>query len=557
MATFTSPNLGEHRPSRSVTAGYVVMLVAGCAMILLAGPAPQLNFPADVSIYLDAADRCARGQSLDRDFFCPIGPGAILPTVLAMRWGILGAAALAGGSALVWTAFGIIAWFIARPRMNSWIAAGFSLFVAATAAAPYALDFGSWQILSYGMLYNRLAWSVVILVCAYFLTPASLPPRSEWSGAVLGMSVVWLWAIKPNYLLILVPITAFVWLAQKPVPLVRTLIAAALAGGLTLGFIWSVVPFDLVGCFREQVGMAREAPEGLLIYTLARSLKENALVLGALLICAELLLLGRKNAAQSATKTSTGLWRLLVLPSLVPATFAANVVNCQFSEFPLWGALGWIIASWAAPLRALNFYLASALVVGVALGVSYAWQPLASIPYALAWNRTHQENTARAIAIDAPAYRSMPMRFFPGESHLVPTSLPQNPSAGTYAAWLNDGLRLLASSQASEGAILCLDWNNPFSFARGSAPIRGDQVAWHVGRTIGSKHHPDPDSLLEQAALVLEPKSSVQPESLAFKRALFSPKLEADFAVSRESSAWRLWVRRSTKETRQGRNGAE
>ena len=144
----------------------VLALGLGLVLLLGAGPAPQLNYPADDAAYLDACYRTALGQCLGRDYTSPIGPAAILPTALAMRLGQHTVGALVTGSALVWLGGGWFAWWIARPRMSGWLAGGFALFTAGTAAAPYTLDSGSWRILSYGMLYNRLAWAALGLAAA-------------------------------------------------------------------------------------------------------------------------------------------------------------------------------------------------------------------------------------------------------------------------------------------------------------------------------------------------------------------------------------------------------
>ena len=281
--------------------------------------------------------------------------------------------------------------------------------------------------------------------------------------------------------------------------------------------------------------MAHDAPPDLLLYTLTRSLRENAvpvILLGAGWLIA--------LAGTGARRSSFLLFGLLAVTA--GCSFLANMTNCQFAEFPLWGALGWILAAFAwtgVPRVRLK---RTAAAVGLALGLAYAWQPCAALPYAFAWKRAHPSPDGRAIQVSSPAWAGMPMRYAPGTPARSEGSDPAG-SAGEYAAWLNDGLAALARVHPAAGAVLCLDWGNPFPFALGAKPARGDQIAWHVGRTLGRDHHPDARALLDQAAVVMEPKRSLQPDSLAFKRALFAQPLRAEFTLAAESPEWRVWLR--------------
>jgi hypothetical protein len=183
----------------------------------------------------------------------------------------------------------------------------------------------------------------------------------------------------------------------------------------------------------------------------------------------------------------------------------------------------------------------SVLLAGAVLGLAFTWQPLASIVYNFGWKHYRAPGSPPALQVNAMAWQGMPMRPTPGEPFGPGENLE---SAGNYAAWLNDGLALLARVRPAQGNVLCLDWTNPFSFATASVPIAGDEIAWHVGRTVGTFHHPDVDRLLAAAAVVMEPLRSIQPASLTFKRALFAPGLRASFVIAGETVHWRAWVRR-------------
>ncbi len=518
-------------PERLAAIFFASALILGAALLLAAGPAPQLIFPSDVAAYLDACQRSTLGQWMGRDFTSAIGPAAILPTVLAMKfWGAnIGSLVLA--SVFVWLGGGAFAWLALRPRLPAWLAAGFALFVAATAAAPYTLDFGTWKILSYAMLYNRLAWAALSLAAGVALLPRTDGREPRGVAAILGASSIWLWLLKPNYLLVLFPLVVFHWFSSPR--RFAWLGNAVLGAAAMLAFVWICVPFSPVGYVATHLGMARVAPPGLLGYTFERSLRENVLlVLGLGALWGGLLF----TAVPRGGRLRVG----LVIAAAMACTFVTNLTNCQFSEIPVWGALGWLAAGLASRAPRTRFTRLAG-VAGLAFGLGFTWQPLASLAYNFAWKRFAAPGVPPAVQVASANWRGMPMRLVPGDPAGPDGPLEDN---ANYALWLNDGLALLARVRPGHGPVLNLDWANPFPFATGTAPVPGDDIAWHVGRTMGPAYHPDAARLLAGADVVMEPRRSIQPDSLAFKRDLFAPGLTAAFTVAGESPQWRVWVRR-------------
>jgi hypothetical protein len=217
--------------------------------------------------------------------------------------------------------------------------------------------------------------------------------------------------------------------------------------------------------------------------------------------------------------------------------FLANTTNYQLSEFPIWGALGWILG--ASCMRQKRAGLLAA--AGFLIGFSFSWQPWASLPYAFLEKKVHLPRTGGTTFVQSFSWTGMPMRYFPSEK---PASIyDPSGSAAAYANWLNDGLDLLARQKPHPGKVLCLDWSNPFPFALGLYPLIGDQVAWHIGRYMGPNHHPNADNLLSQADAVMEPKKPYYQVALEFKEALFAQRLKSEFTVVGESSCWKIWMR--------------
>ncbi len=511
---------------------FSVALVLGAALLLAAGPAPQLLYPSDDVTYLDACHRAAIGQWLGRDFSSPIGPAALLPVVMAMKAAGTTVQALVLGSALSWLGFGTLAWGVARLRMPAWLAAGFALFVSATAAALYTLDFGRWNVLSYGILYNRLAWAALSIAACAALLPRTDGSATRLLSAGLGAGAIWLWAIKPNYLLIFAPLILYHWLPGTG--RAHRLLGIVLGALAMLGLLFLCVRFSPVGYVRTHLGIARTAAQGGgAIYDLERSLRENLWPVAALV--ATWLAVLRVSGPGSHRSLA------VVLAGLVVCTLAGNLANNQFSEIPLWGALGWLAAACVTRMARVSTLARAALVGGLVCGLAFTWQPLASIAYNYAWKSYRAPGHPPAAEITGSAWHGLPMRPMPGEP-TGPAEALEIPA--NYAAWLNDGLALLARVQPPQGAVLCLDWANPFPFATQSVPPQGDEIAWHVGRTVGPDHHPEVARLLADTAVVMEPFRSVQPGSLAFKRVLFAPALTASFVMAGETAQWRAWIRR-------------
>jgi hypothetical protein len=507
------------------------LLMFGAALLGFAGPAPQLIFASDVVFYLDACHRAAGGQWLGRDFTSPIGPAALLPTVLAMRFFGPDVSGLVGGSVIAWGGFGALAWMIARSRLNSIYAIGFSLFVAGTAAGLYPLDFGDWRSLSYGLLYNRLAWAALALA----LVAALLPPRTTsgstttWLAAGLGAASVWIWALKPNYLLILLPPIIFAFIQA---PRLRAWSFGLLGGSAgTLALIAACVSFSPFGYVQTHLGMASEAPADMLLYTWNRTWTENGwLLLGLACICFAAL----RSAAAGVPRIALG----TTVVAIAAATLLANLANCQFSEIPIWGAIAWIAAGVAVESTGVA---RMARITAIVFALAFTWQPLASMAYNFAWKTIQPPGSSPAVNIASAAWHGLPLRAFPGT---VADPAGDLTSAANYALWLNDGLTLLSKHHRG-GPVACLDWNNPFPFATGSIPPPGDVIAWHVGRNVGRNYHADPARILNGTEIVMEPVRSLQPASLEFKRSLFAPGLASAFSLVAESSRWRVWKRRA------------
>lgn len=513
---------------RYVPIGLFSALVIGSILIAASGPAPQLIFPADTANYLDGTYRLFLRQELGGAFSSPIGPAAYIPTVIATH--LIGpeAKALAFGAAIANALFGLFSWRVAITRMHVVPAALFTLLVANTASASYTLDFGSWNILSYGMLYNRYAWAICMTAAAAAILPDRTKQKPLLAGAGWGTSASLLALIKPNYLVIFGLFYAVsLWTSPRRLSF---LLATLTGTALSLPVIYSLTPFSLSGYIHTLFGMAHGAPADLLRYTLVRSLQENLLPLTLLFsVC---LIMAHHKQLPHLT--------FVFITASTFATFLANTTNCQFSEIPLWGAFACICLQPLLDAKPSSTRTFACLVL-LGLAFAFIWKPIASTLYIPVRSVFRSSSSKREVSITTPSLRALPMLPMPGQLPSVagPLEIPAN-----FALWLSDGIRLLTPYLEPDTRILCLDWNNPFPFAPVSIPPPHDCIAWHYGRTHSDQHHPDPALLLQTADIVMEPHRSLQPESLEFKRRLFGPGLYKSFFMAAESNHWRLWMRK-------------
>lgn len=534
-----SPLAARLRPDRwTVLCG--ALLAGGALLLWSAGPAPLGQYPSDVVNYLDASQRTLLGQWMARDYTAPIGPAALWPVALAMR--LTGQAhvnALGFGSIVLWLAFGLCAWQASRPRLRPWLAVGFTLLVAGTAAAPYVLDFGRWDVPSYAMGYNRQAWALLCLASLLALLPRhdGRAPRSV--PFAFGFISIWLWADKPNYLLVLLPLFLHAWLDQVARCGRTGCLRGGLAGAVTaLTLIWCLVPFSVSGYLRTHAGMAASADGADLVPGLLRALRENLWAVA---------LLGYALAwhLRSTPGPAVSPWRRLLPYAAVAVTvFAANTTNCQYSEIPLWAALGCVLWESLLSRPTAQWPFRFALVAAALPVVLLSWQPLLSLPYAWYWKKSVWPRATRTETIHSPAWQGLPLRplLWSDNDQPSPETLVD---PAVYARWLNDGLSLLTPHLRPTDRILCLDWSNPFPFATQTEPPHGEEIAWSVSRTVGPAHHPDPEQLLQSATLIMEPRTVIVPRWQAFKRELLGSSLSEHFVCAAESAQWRLWVRRT------------
>jgi len=114
-----------------------------------------------------------------------------------------------------------------------------------------------------------------------------------------------------------------------------------------------------------------------------------------------------------------------------------------------------------------------------------------------------------------------------------------------YVLWFNDGAALLRAHVSSRSRVLVMDLSNPFSFALGLTPPRGDALFWHYQRDFDSVHFPAPSRVFREVTHVMVPKAPVHRLATAALQRIYAPVLARDFRLAAENELWTLYERRT------------
>ncbi len=519
--------------------------VAACAALLAAvGALHVVVYGHDTFFLLGNGWRALQGQRVHVDYVSGFGPVTFLLVAAGMAVSGAGVASPTYANVLAMLVTGSWAAWLAVGRSRTLTAAAYAWFVTLLAGAPFALGDSPFAT-SYGMVYNRYGYALLaVVILEAFQPPAPGSGRGRRIGEPIltGAAVSLMLFLKANYFVVALP-----WLAVSLCLRDRCgqrALAYAFGMGATALVFLAYLRFQVAAMVSDLTMAAQARALGAtwqngLPAVLAGMVRAAAPLALLVFGCAWL---RRRRPAGEDGGASPCHW--LAALAVVGTDLILLASNAQRLSFPLTGAFALLLlfaveSELLRPQTPAARVLAPALVLLAGLlaapvGVRNAW----GLGYAFAESRFNPDPPGE-LRFESARLRPLVLR--------TPADDPDNHSNGReYVNKLNDGIRLLTASTEPSEKVTTLDAFEPFAYALERAPIRGGMACAADRYTLDERHHPTPERLFGDAAVIMVPKrSATPPRFYTGLRAIYEPALQRDFRLAAESESWWLYRRAS------------
>ena len=525
--------LHEHR--RSTAAG-VVLLVG--VLTVATGAIHARLYGHDIFFLLDNGWRALHGQRVHVDYASAWGPLTFLLVAAGLAVSRGSVAAVSYANAIAALIAGFWGVWLAAGRSRTLTGIVYSSFLALLVAAPFVLgEAPIWT--SHGMVYNRYGYALLaILMLECFQPPAvkaSASPRRLVEPVLTGCAVALLLFLKVTYFLIALPIVGaslLLWERRRQRGL------AYAAGFLGMAFLFlAYLRFDVAAMAGDLLGAAAARSSSL---GLRRA--SGDLLAGAVAHAVPLGIL-----AYGAASLSGSGWRVWRYPLAAVLMVAADtlllITNAQPSTYPLTSIFTVVLLFSLEPAlgpagppasqrKAALFVLMAAVLAGPTILLQ-----VVGLVYGLAESRANP-NPPGMLRFESARLR--PLVLYDA----APDDADRFSNGREYVASINDGMRLLAAQTSPAEKVATLDMFNPFAYAMGREPIAGGISSAAYRYTLDDRHHPSPERLFADAAVLMVPKyPASQPLFFDGYRKIYEPAIEQEFRLQAESSRWRLYRR--------------
>jgi hypothetical protein len=526
--------------------GFLLVFTIELALVIAATGCPAINaMPWDVATLLDGGFRVLHHQKPHVDFYSPLGFLPLALIAAGMKIGSVSASAFAAIQAFLLPGLTIWAWLLLRSRTSAFFAVFLSLWIGVLAITPRSLGYPA-PTISYAMQYNRWGWALLLIACAgLFLPPrkgtAKIEPIS--SGIIAGLLLF----LKINYFAAIALAIAIRMIAagfdRRWFTRMALGFATAAAGGL--GYL----RFDFRAYLADLQLVASVQPVAVRTLSLVQLVFDNSFDLWLLAsVCMIAMIQTRSQGEDPGPRFRT---------AAVPAALAALGIftcsaNWQQLQIPLIAFGVFLVVEqlrrrFLADGQALHFMAAALILMGMAGSALF----LDGSTVALAYASKRRPAPNYWPVFDAAPLRDMriPLPFY-----MTPESIGKALQAGTlmwrgnagdaypYVVWVNDGLSLLRPHISPDSHVVVLEFSNPFSFALGLTPPKGDTFVWHYGRDYDESHFLAPQRVFRDATHVMIPKAPRTLETETLSR-IYAPILAAEFRRVGESGLWALYAR--------------
>lgn len=520
-------------PALMGVSGLMVPIALGAAVVT-----PGIYFTAtsmfhDLWVAMDALSRVQAGHRPHVDFPSPLGPvyywvnGAALwiepLSIRSIVWGSVLFTALA----LVFTVV-LLARVLPLPAL-----ALVAALVATTGLSVRDLDATLFvQPASYLAPYNRWGWALMVPVALRLALP--IPGRDRPGAVATGVAIAILMLLKASFGALALA------LLVCGAPL-RGRAGLQAAGWALLGLLWglalAVGAGAPLGAYLSDL-QTTAALQNETWYRLAKAFR-IAGEAGFYLIVGGAVLHLMTGQGQSRWAWLRAQAAPLTLMAGVALAGTLALANNHFSVEPVicfaLPLIAWVRGRQAPGHRPLPPLAGLVLVVLVAQRPLIDTAQLVTQP--ILWRATAPDPLLAGTPYGSVKFDTLATGLHQMERYW-------GCRTGTCQAYarLREGLEHLAGpagQEAGAGAVLALNFANPFPSLLGEAPPRQAPLWFHYGRTFHEDHHIAPERLLSDVTRVLLTKDNVQIHRL------YEPYLQRHFQLVEESPSWWFYVRAS------------
>lgn len=545
------------------------------ACIVVGAPSFITALCHDTMHNLDAAWRMAWGHLPHRDFYSQQGPLAFAPQAIAMHWITPTAAAMSYGSLIASLVLTALVIWIAFNRFEVPVASFVSLYVCTLVASNRMLGNNrgnfdtNFDLISYAMHYNRHAWGMAIAYVLLLYLPVRKARKHPgiWElveGLVAGFLFINFAFLKITYFVVAIGmLVAGLIIARRSL---RFYIGAV--GGFILGLVMWLMIYGgdlspVLGDYRMMTASQSGGWAKVVSVILAR-------VQHAWIELTMLVVLATAAATAVGMQLLPGFtWRkfqpllmaVLVLGTMLGAGALICGTNSQVAQVSYYG-LGLVVLgellrriphipaftqwrAWGTATAGGLLLLAFTCVPDILALTLDAKRSLAADPRPKTDSPLEKEFPP-VLRIDTPNLKSLAMyRVYchPPEqiadqvmnSHLLPSY--------EFAVLIRDGVELLGNRVNPGEQIFAVSWTNPFNYALGNEPPRGDAVCW-TPFVVSEELHPPQEKVFADVEWIMEQKNTWYNECYGLVQDLYGEYMDAHFETVAESPYWRLRKRK-------------
>lgn len=500
----------------------MVTMAISSALLIVPGTTATSMYFNDILIFLDGAYRVVHGQVPNKDFHTALGPvNYYAPGLGYWLTGRLGMAMPVGMAALMLVTAPIMI-HVLRSRIRPLIGVPLAIFFMLLLATPMNTGEIPSKI-SFAMFYNRIGWVLLGILLVMHLQPKRPVRGQGWLDAAAAAALTMLLVYtKMTYGVVAFGFLVLMLMQRAQRHWVVGAIGLCVLVGLVVETFWGgtrAYITDLV--VATQVSGVIEP--GIYVRSFLDTSGEYAvfaLIAGLALWrrprITDFLFYGFCGAAGFALLNQN--FQIIgIVSMLTGAAVAAEILLRQQQP---------------APSRTMQ-----TVIQGVPFAVMVLLLPIALSSAAAIGVHTAIATTRAGVALETPNGRDLRIVNLLDEYHFGFYT--------DYVETLANGAELLASLNSSASRVLVMDFVSPFTSLAGLPPPEGGPAWMHSNRNFDLEYHLPAEEVLGGVDVVMIPAQPIADGTTEKMEEIYRPYLERHFRLSRVTTFWSLYQRRT------------